>query len=320
MQHSVDVSAYSMDEGPAAPIVRLARRVFSVPTAVVVMDGTATVDAEPLIVRDVRTDAGAVERLARHAAGMVLPGYRSFAAMPLRSLEGDTIGSLWIASLEPMAWDADETRLLGDLAELAAMRFQAGAAAAVQAELLEVAHAEHRRSMLDSMTGVLNRAGISAALESALGAERSEAGVGVVVTDVDRFKSINDTLGHAAGDEVIKAVASRLASTTRDHDAVGRLGGDEFLIVLHGCGTRAAAERIVSRMYERVRTDPVLTRGDETPQEVNITMSLGVAVIPPGAACTPDAAIELADQAMYAAKRGGRDRYSIVEAMGLNAA
>ncbi|MEM7756293.1 MAG: GGDEF domain-containing protein [Planctomycetota bacterium] len=307
-------------EGPFGPVTRLAKRVLNMPIATVSLDGGETGGDEAWMVDDLSTHAAAAARLEQHPVHSMLESAAAFGASPVFATDGAKLGTLWVASPEVRSFNTEDVQSMQDLAGLAALRFEAGAAAAVQAELLEVAHTEHRRSMVDVLTGVLNRGGISNALETALENGTTSNGLSVVVTDVDKFKSINDTFGHNVGDDVIKAVASRLESSTRDQDSVGRLGGDEFLILLDGCATKAAADRIVTRMFEHVRTDPVRTRGPDGDLEVPVTMSLGVAVIPAGSHCTPDAAIELADQAMYAAKRGGRDRFSIIEAMGLNAA
>jgi len=309
-----------LHSGPFASIVRLARRLFDVPVAMVTLDGTNTAEQTPWATSDARSDPDAWAKLQYHDVCAALPGLTAFAAAALRSADGAIIGSLSIATSESREFTSEDLQHLDDLAALAALRFQAGAAAAVQAELLEVAHHEHRRSLHDALTGVLNRAGISAVLDSALASGRTSEGVTVVVTDVDRFKTINDTLGHAAGDDVIKAVASRLNAATRDRDAVGRLGGDEFLMVLSGCGDQQLAEQVAGRMFESIRANPIRLRRESSPKDAHVTLSMGVAVIPAGIACRPEDALELADQAMYEAKRAGRDQLSVVVAPRVDAA
>ena len=304
-----------------AAIQRLACQVFDVPAALVTLGGKHD-GVEPgswLSYPDIRSDS-TVEGLAAHPICSQIEELVGFAAIPLWAEDEEVLGWLSIADERPLKLDATGEMTLVDLRELAELQISVRSAAAVQAELLDVATAEHRRSLLDPMTGAWNRRGILLELDKAIKAVPSGTGFTVILTDVDRFKSINDTYGHAAGDDVIRAIASRLESVSRDGDSVGRLGGDEFLVVLPNCGSRDAAEQIVSRMYEQVRSCPVSARVGEDSIEIPVTLSLGVAVVPGAASIQRDAAVELADQAMYATKRNGRDGFSIIEAIELDAA
>jgi len=160
----------------------------------------------------------------------------------------------------------------------------------------------------DALTGLPNRALLNDRIDTALRrAQRADRMVAVVFLDLDRFKDINDSFGHAIGDLVLKQVAERLRETVRDEDTVARLGGDEFVILIedveHGAQTDTATERILACLHPPVTVDH---------QEFYVGASLGVSMFPRDG-YTADALIRNADTAMYQAKRQGRNtvqRYS----------
>lgn len=159
------------------------------------------------------------------------------------------------------------------------------------------------QATLDPLTGLLNRAAFHQALALALG--RGE-GVAVLFVDLDRFKEVNDRWGHDAGDEVLTVVASRLLAAVRDDDLVGRIGGDEF-VVLCQVGTvpaaaSAVAQRIVDRLVESITWDG---------REVGVGASVGVAVS--GEGDTARSLIRRADAAVYRAKAGGGSQVVIAD-------
>jgi len=160
----------------------------------------------------------------------------------------------------------------------------------------------------DTLTGLPNRALLNDRIDTALRrAQRADRMVAVVFLDLDRFKDINDSFGHAIGDMVLKQVAQRLRETVRDEDTVARLGGDEFVILIEdveqGAQTDTATERILACLHPPVTVDH---------QEFYVGASLGVSMFPRDG-YTADALIRNADTAMYQAKRQGRNtvqRYS----------
>jgi diguanylate cyclase (GGDEF)-like protein len=125
--------------------------------------------------------------------------------------------------------------------------------------------------------------------------------VAAIMADIDHFKEVNDTFGHPTGDRVLRQTADRLRASLRPYDQVGRYGGEEFLIVLAGCGV-SAARGLAERLRRAVR------RGadDESGNNVPITLSLGVAV--GDGSVNADELISRADEALYRAKRQGRNR------------
>jgi two-component system cell cycle response regulator len=159
----------------------------------------------------------------------------------------------------------------------------------------------------DFLTNLLNRSEILSALEREFArCGREEKPVAVILTDIDHFKRVNDTLGHAAGDEVLKEVARRLKTDLRAYDIVGRYGGEEFLIVLPGCSLEAGARR-ADEIRRAVAKDPI-----QTPfGTVSATVSMGVTSTSVSRDCSVAEFLHEADVALYAAKTNGRNRVEI---------
>lgn len=159
----------------------------------------------------------------------------------------------------------------------------------------------------DPLTGLANRRRFGEALEAHVAlAERYGPEGAVVILDVDRFKTINDTHGHRVGDQVIVAVADVLRARLRDTDVLARLGGDEFAILLPKA-TRAHAEIVAQTLVEAVRVEEVALPDGGARRS---TISLGVAMVATCEPLTAEALVQQADRAMYAAKRGGRDGFT----------
>jgi two-component system, cell cycle response regulator len=156
----------------------------------------------------------------------------------------------------------------------------------------------------DALTGLWNRAGVLDLLDSELArARRKKVPLAVVIADLDHFKSVNDSLGHLAGDEVLRSAAGRLHDALRPYDIAGRYGGEEFLIILPDCDAENAT-RLADRLRQAVGKEPTSAGG----RDVTVTMSLGVAV---SSAHEPNDALALlaaADKALYRAKGEGRNR------------
>jgi len=163
----------------------------------------------------------------------------------------------------------------------------------------------HRLAEYDGLTGVLNRRAILARLRAAFLAARDRGRpLAVLFVDLDHFKRINDSFGHRAGDQCLRAVIAPIASELRQGDALGRYGGEEFIAVLPGAGI-ASAEGVAERIRRRVERLPLMVSGTR----VGLTISIGVATIDAQTA-TADELIEHADAALYRSKSGGRNRAS----------
>jgi len=173
---------------------------------------------------------------------------------------------------------------------------------------LELATAQaYKLAQHDILTGLPNRSLLNQRLRQIVAqAIRDGHQVACLFLDFDHFKRINDTLGHDAGDQLLRSVAQRLTNAVRESDTVARLGGDEFVIVLPGLDPEKATFEIMG-VLGRVRESflAAFRLGDQTP---TLTCSIGVSLYPLDAG-DPDGLIKLADTAMYAAKEAGRNSY-----------
>ncbi|BBG00333.1 MULTISPECIES: GGDEF domain-containing protein [Pseudonocardia] len=149
-------------------------------------------------------------------------------------------------------------------------------------------------------------------------ARRDVTSSAVLVLDLDHFKRVNDEHGHLAGDEVLRAVGAAVTAEIRDRDVAGRFGGEEFLVFLGGLRGRppscvAAARDAAERIRRRVRALEVQVSGDSGSQPLRgLSVSIGVSWCSPGAAALPDL-LARADEALYVAKRAGRNRVEVHE-------
>lgn len=158
----------------------------------------------------------------------------------------------------------------------------------------------------DTLTGLPNRALFEDRLRRALAAaKRTRGKVALLYLDLDRFKHVNDTLGHPAGDELVRQTAARLGRNVREVDTVARLGGDEFALILVDVANVAVAEDICRRLLEEIG-QPYTLNDDQ----VFVGASIGVALAPDSAA-DPDDLLRKADIALYEAKKNGRGRYQV---------
>ncbi len=160
------------------------------------------------------------------------------------------------------------------------------------------------RAEFDELTGLPNRALFNDRIAGALArAERGGTPVALLFVDIDHFKLVNDTRGHAVGDELLKIAATRLSETVRASDTVARLAGDEFTVILEGLASLAEAQAVAAKLVEALRA-PMRIGG----VAVGVSASIGVAMLEPGEHdATP--LLRRADEALYDAKRRGRDRY-----------
>jgi diguanylate cyclase (GGDEF)-like protein len=170
-----------------------------------------------------------------------------------------------------------------------------------------IAELEHRAHH-DPMTNLPNRMLLVDRLRQAVhGARLARAAVAVFYLDLDRFKAINDSLGHAAGDRVLLETGARIVATLRAKDTASRVGGDEFIIVCETDGDDAAIANVATRLLAAV-TAPI----DVGDARVIVEASIGISVFPADGD-DPDILIRKADAAMYSAKQSGRNgfrRYS----------
>ena len=229
----------------------------------------------------------------RALGGLIASAVRAFDGEPV-TVEGTWHGRWWRTRCEPL-------------------RDRTGAIVGVNGLSLDITE-EHRReaelahrALHDTVTDLANRTLFNERLRHALElARRSGELVGVVVLDLDEFKQINDSLGHAAGDAVLVEVAHRLETTLRDSDTAARLGGDEFGVLLEGLTSVEAGQEVVDRVLTALRR-PVHVEG----RELVVTASVGLTASAGGQHA--EALLRDADTAVYMAKAAGRNRQVLFE-------
>jgi diguanylate cyclase (GGDEF)-like protein len=192
---------------------------------------------------------------------------------------------------------------IGNLWLLAALTGIASAAAASQLALLLSLLGARQQASEDALTGLANRRMLDHQLTAELArARRDGKPLSAIVLDLDRFKRVNDSLGHAAGDDVLVHIAHILRAELRGADLAARYGGEEFCLLLPGISAEDAWW-VAERIRQRVESNPtVLASGESVP----ITVSLGIATLT--ADDSAETLIERADRAMYRAKQNGRNR------------
>ena len=219
----------------------------------------------------------------------LMPDAENLVVVPL-SAEGRPLGAL-VLEQSDLAGGRIQRRVVSGLERSASY----AALALRNAWLLEQVQ---RLAATDGLTKIANRRTFESTLEREIArATRSAEHVSLVMVDIDHFKSLNDTHGHQAGDEVLRNVAAALAIECRDFDTPARYGGEEFAVVLPGCGPDEAFG-IAERLRAAVAAAPSV---------VPITASAGVATFP-GQAGDADTLVRAADDALYESKRAGRDR------------
>jgi diguanylate cyclase (GGDEF)-like protein len=178
----------------------------------------------------------------------------------------------------------------------------------LQTQLLKAQEELREQATHDSLTHLWNRSSILGQLGRELArSEREARPLGVVIVDLDHFKHINDTHGHLAGDAVLREAARRMQTSVRQYDSIGRYGGEEFLILLPGCGetdSYSQADRLRKQLFQ--------TEMSANETLLQVTASFGVTTANVGESWTPEALIRKADEALYVAKKSGRNRVEIL--------
>jgi diguanylate cyclase (GGDEF)-like protein len=210
------------------------------------------------------------------------PHVRFYAGCPLSVADGSRIGTLCVLDTRPRSFDEEELGLLRDLAHMAEQEFA----------IVQLAH-------IDELTQVSNRRGFQALAQRALDrCWRQRLPVSVLFFDLDGFKALNDRWGHAQGDRALATFAALLLSVFRDSDVVGRLGGDEFCVLLSNCAgthTQSALGRLQTALEAH---NQAVVHGQE------LRFSVGQVTTDMSRPCTVDSLLALADARMYEKKRG----------------
>jgi diguanylate cyclase (GGDEF)-like protein len=215
------------------------------------------------------------------------------------------VGAVSLVDYAPRpSFSEGDRQMLADLAALVERELLVRVMNASQLDLQKKNKNLRRKSLVDPLIGTWNRGAIMRILTiEAIRCDKAGVPLSLIVADLDYFKKINDTYGHPAGDAVLVKVASRLRSCIRPQEALGRYGGEEFLIVLPGSSS-ATAMAVAERMRAAVAAQPETIAGTS----LNLTISAGVASTDAFPTATTEELISRADVALYAAKDGGRNR------------
>jgi diguanylate cyclase (GGDEF)-like protein len=228
---------------------------------------------EVLVVQDATQDA----RFRDHPMVVGLPEIRFYVGCPVKGPDGRSLGTLSVVDHEPREVELEDVRMLEDLARM------------LEQDLRSLSLA-----MKDELTGLTNRRGFDQMAEQTIAmCRRVGEPATLLYFDLDDFKGINDTLGHAAGDRVLRTFSERLSATFRDSDVVARIGGDEFCVLLTGA-TAQDVERPLSLLEGRLRTregEPI------------VAFRVGVAAYDPERHKSVRALVHDADLLMYEQKR-----------------
>jgi diguanylate cyclase (GGDEF)-like protein len=316
--------SFAVLDGPSHQIERIRRigvRMFSVHACIIILqdgfqtcstfkDGAPSVETsfccsiptpEDLVVV---VDTHADERLRGHHLVSGAPRIRFYAAQPIYNSDRAIIGSINLIDYLPRIFGKDDQQLLIDLAALVQRELHLQSMTALQLDLQKKNKNLRRKSLIDPMIGTWNRGAIMRILTiEALRCGKAGIPLSLVVVDLDHFKNINDTYGHPAGDTVLVKIASKLRSCIRPQEALGRYGGEEFLIVLPGA-SHATALAVAERMRLAVANQPEVI-GDAS---LSLTISAGVSSTDIFPSATTEELISRADMALYVAKNAGRNR------------
>lgn len=304
----------TMGDGPAPEVVELVQQILDVPAAAITLLDAETEwlrSARGVAAESIRREDGFCDETIRQYGPMNVPDaaddwrfaasplvtgephVRSYIGAPLTTPDGYNIGALCAFDVRPREFSDRELQIVAKLAQLVMEHL----------ELRQIARQ-------DAMTGALTRGGFLAEVEKEFQrAVRYDRPSALVMIDVDNFRDINDRYGHPAGDAVLVSIAAACMGTMRRSDIFGRIGGEEFGLLLPETGPEEAAE--AAERIRRIVSDTIVEAGGNA--AIKATVSLGVAPIP---AASEGAATWLseADIALYEAKQFGRNRVAVGKA------
>lgn len=242
-----------------------------------------------LVVRDLARDP----RFSGNPLVVDAPNLRFYAGAPLVDHQGFVLGTIAVVDVKPRDFSETQQNALRDLSTLVMTALEN------RRRALLLSH----KARTDHLTGLANRADFDGVLSSQIAhTARTSESFSLLYMDLDGFKMANDQFGHAAGDEVLREVARRLAQQVREEDMLARVGGDEFGVVIRG-GTQESAEMLTGRI------DEAMCRPIELPDgtHVSIGISVGIATYTDSDE-THLALLARADRELYQAKRSRRNR------------
>lgn len=248
-------------------------------------------------------DACEDKLLCQHCMVIGAPYIRFYASYPIHNAENEPIGSISLINYLPRAFSEEDRQMLKDLAHLVEREMHLRSMSAAQLDLQRKNKNLRRKSLIDPLLGTWNRGAIMRILSiEAIRCDKIGMPLSLIVADLDYFKKINDNHGHPAGDAVLVRIASRLRSCIREQEALGRYGGEEFLVVLPGSAV-STAMAVAERMRCAIASQPEFIAG----KTLQLTISAGIASTDLFPLATTDELISRADVALYAAKDAGRN-------------
>lgn len=309
IHHLASLAALAIEQAEAADRLRLNASVFGN-----ALEGIVVTDPQGTIL-DVNTAFTTLTGYERHEAignnpRMLKSGLHDAA----------WYRDMWQTLLEQGQWQGElwnrhkGGQLVAEILHIAGVRDAAGHITHYVGSFSDITGLKETQARLeraatfDSLTGLPNRSLLTDRLRQAQSqARRRGTRLAICFVDLDDFKPVNDTLGHAGGDALLREVARRLEDSLRAGDTVARLGGDEFVLLLSDIGDRDEISQTLERLLGRL-AEPYTLGG----QEIRISASVGVTVYPQDDV-DPDALLRHADQAMYRAKQGGRNRFHLFD-------
>lgn len=295
-------------------IRRIGRRLFDVANCVVrfgnaepsgamspesVFCQSLPLPAAPIVIPDTKGNRA----MAQHRMVTDVPYIRFFATHPIHNEEKAVVGAISLVDYMPRIFREADQQMLADLAALVERELRVRSMSALQLDLQKKNKTLRRKSLIDPLIGTWNRGAIMRILTiEAIRCDKAGVPLSLIVADLDYFKKINDTYGHPAGDAVLVKVASRLRACIRPQEALGRYGGEEFMVVLPGSSSTTAMA-IGERMRKAIASQPEAVGGTM----LNLSISAGVASTDMFPTATTEELISRADVALYAAKDAGRN-------------
>lgn len=268
--------------------------------------GHAILQDDLLLVEDARRDP----RFADNPLVLGAPFLRFYAGQPIYAADGQPIGTLCLLDPTPRPFSRFDRTRLRDLATLTQGYLQMRLLTQQTRNLREAVDREQRKALVDPLTQLWNRGGFNQffplELAKLLG---SDLRLGVIFSDLDRFKQVNDQHGHGAGDRVLWESARRMGAALRPQDVLARLGGEEF-VALVAVRDEAELLQVAERLRRAIADAPIVLEGHALAQ----TSSFGVTLMMPGD--TQAVALERADRALYLAKQNGRNRVEYLARQG----
>jgi diguanylate cyclase (GGDEF)-like protein len=239
------------------------------------------------------SDLAADPRFAFNPLVAEAPHLRAYAGAPIVDPTGMALGTVAVLDTQPRSFGDDQVDMLRDLATLAITALLA------RRRALDL----QRLALTDHLTGIANRAQFDKAVLAELSHSMRTGELFTVLSmDLDGFKEVNDRLGHAAGDQLLRTVAQRLRAAVRDSDLVARFGGDEFVVLIAELASRDDAAIVGRKLIEAIGDEFILDG-----QAAQVGLSVGAAVFPDDGDDVR-ALLQAADNALYSAKNNGRNQ------------